>query len=67
LIGEDVDNYDRGTGDSTETSTNYLTGIQITRKLRVVKDGEEPKLVSTRQQRVSPVRRYLEEIDYERP
>lgn len=67
LIGEDVENYDRAVGDSTKTSTNYLTGVSVTEKRRVLKEGQEPKLVSTTRKKVAARRTFIEDIDYEKP
>lgn len=65
LIGEDVENYDRAVGDGTATSTNYLTGVQTIKKTRVLKDGQEPKLVSNTRRKITARRRFIEDIDYE--
>ena len=65
LIGEDVETYDRADGDGTKTSTNYLTGLQITEKRLLLKEGQEPKLVSTTRKKITAPRRFIEDIDYE--
>jgi hypothetical protein len=65
LIGEDVETYDRADGDGAKTSTNYLTGLQVTEKRRLLKEGQEPKLVSTTRKKITAPRRFIEDIDYE--
>lgn len=64
LIGEDITNYDRATGTSETVSTNYLTGRQITSKMRYDQKTDREVTVSSRTKRVPRTRRYLEEIDY---
>lgn len=66
LIGEEVEHYDRAVGGGTSTSTNYLTGLRVTRKTVVRREGEEPRLVSTKRTRVSRAPRFIENVDYER-
>jgi hypothetical protein len=65
LIGEDVDDYDRAVGDSTRVSTNYLTGVRVTKVFKVKRAGREPVLVSNKRARIQLPRRFLEDIDYE--
>ena len=66
LIGEDIENYDRALGNSETVSTNYLTGIRITKKHRVLKKDGERVLVSTTRKKVAAARRFIENVDYER-
>jgi hypothetical protein len=66
IIGEDVETYDRLEGGGTSESNNYLTGVRVTKKTRAGGDGREPVVVSTRTERNRTVRRYIEDIDYER-
>lgn len=67
LIGEDVETYDRAAGGGDSTSTNYLTGVRVVKKMRVPREGEgaDPLVTSTRRTRVRPARRFLEDVDYE--
>ena len=65
LIGEDVETSDRAAGGGTSTSTNYLTGLRVTKKTAVLKEGQEPRVVSTRRTRLKPSRRFIEDVDYE--
>jgi hypothetical protein len=65
LIGEDVDNYDRAEGNSTATSTNYLTGVRVTKKTRVMREGRDPVRISNKTTRVPLKRRFIEDVDYE--
>jgi len=65
LIGEDVETYDRAAGGGDSTSTNYLTGVRVVRQTRVPKGRDEVVVTSTHRTRVRPVRRFLEDVDYE--
>lgn len=63
LIGEDVNEYDRAAGGGTSTSTNYLTGVRITKRTRVARGGRES--VTSNTTRVPVKRRFIEDVDYE--
>ncbi len=62
LIGEDVNNFDRGTGAAETTSTNYLTGKQIITKS---KGGETDVTESVQRKRVPKREIYIEDVSYE--
>ena len=64
LIGEDFENNDRATGAITRESTNYLTGLKITSKFRLTKDGGDEKLISKVETKVARKQKFIEEIDY---
>jgi hypothetical protein len=66
LIGEDISDYDRITLESTSVSTNYLTGVRITKKMRALKEGRDPVPVSNKRTRVPFKKRFIEDVDYER-
>jgi hypothetical protein len=66
LIGQDVVHTDRLTLESEYESSNYLTGVKIVKKTRLDKSGEHDITVSSRTQRVSTRKRFLEDIDYEK-
>lgn len=66
LIGEDIETYDRLVGDGQTESTNYLTGVRVTKKHRVRKKDGEPVLVSTARKKVAARRRFIEDVDYEK-
>lgn len=66
LAGEDINNYDRLTGESTTVSTNYLTGVRVTKKSKVFKERQGPVVVSNKTTRVRLARRFIEDVDYER-
>jgi hypothetical protein len=66
LIGEDIETRDRAVGDSQSESTNYLTGVRVTKKYRVRKRDGEPVLVSNVRRKVAAPRRFIEDVDYER-
>ena len=65
LIGEDVDNYDRAEGGGTSVSTNYLTGVRVTKKTKPTRGGRDT-VVSNKTTRVTAARRFIEDVDYER-
>ena len=65
LIGEDVDNYDRAEGGGTSVSTNYLTGLRVTKMTKPTR-GERDAVVSNKTTRVTTARRFIEDVDYER-
>ena len=63
LIGEDVEHYDRAAGGGKSVSTNYLTGVQVTKTSRPLKGGRESS--TTKTARVARTRRFIEDVDYE--
>lgn len=66
LIGYDTVTTDRLTGRATDESTNFLTGLKITKKIRVnPKIGREVPIATTRK-RVAVKPAFLEDIDYEK-
>jgi hypothetical protein len=67
LIGEDVNNYDRLTGASTIISTNYLTRARVTKKTGPMRERRDPVVISNKTTRVPATRRFIEDVDYERP
>ncbi|MBC7930996.1 MAG: hypothetical protein H7Z38_10585 [Rubrivivax sp.] len=66
LIGEDTEYYDRLTLAGTQMSTNYLTGVRITKKTKSVGEGKDPAIVSNKTTRVPIKSRFIEDVDYER-
>ena len=63
LIGEDVTNFDRATGQSETTSTNYLTGRQVITKTTVnERTGKETTAKIARS--VKRNKQYIEDVDY---
>jgi hypothetical protein len=64
LIGEDVSQYDRAAGGGTSTSTNYLTGLSVTRRTTVGRGGRESTTSKTA--RVPRSARFIEDVDYEK-
>jgi hypothetical protein len=66
LIGQDVDNYDRAVGDGTSESTNYLTGVRVTKKSKAAREGRDPVVISNKTTRVPLQRRFIEDVDYEK-
>lgn len=67
LIGEDFDNHDTATGDRTNESANYLTGVKLTRKFRYDQRRDAEVLVSEKTARVPRQRKFLEDVDYNSP
>ena len=63
MIGEDVRNFDRGTGKAESTSTNYLTGKQIVTKEKVNDKGDDV-VVSKKEKKVAKSKKYIEDISY---
>lgn len=63
LIGEDVRNFDRGTGKADSTSTNYLTGEQIVTKEEVNDKGDDV-VVSKTNKTVPKSKKYIEDVSY---
>jgi hypothetical protein len=63
LIGQDVNEYDRAEGGGTSTSTNYLTGVQIKKKTKPTRSGND-SVISSTTQRVPTARRFIEDVDY---
>jgi hypothetical protein len=66
LIGQDVETYDRAVGGGTSESMNYLTGVRITKKTKPAGEGRDPVVVSDKTTRVSPTRRFIEDVDYDK-
>ena len=65
LIGQDVETYDRAEGGSESVSTNYLTGLRVSKKTKPTKRGAD-QVVYNRTTRVTPTRRFIEDVDYEK-
>jgi hypothetical protein len=63
LIGQDVSEYDRAEGGGTSTSTNYLTGVRVTKKTKATRNGDD-SVISNRTTRVPTTRRFIEDVDY---
>ena len=66
LIGQDVETYDRLEGGGTSESTNYLTGVRVTKKTKATREGRDPVVISNKTTRVPPTRRFIEDVDYEK-
>jgi hypothetical protein len=66
LIGEDIDEYDRITGKSTFTSTNYLSGQQIIEK-RQLNQRLDKYITSNKQLKsIEKKQMPIEDVDYEK-
>ena len=65
MIGQDVNNFDRMTGESEVVSTNYLTGKQVIEKKQY--NPKTDKYVTTAQKTkvVPKTRKSIEQVDYE--
>ncbi len=66
LIGEDINAYDRITGESVVTSTNYLTGRQTVKQTKFHQELEKYVTVSKQNKLVENKQMSIEEIDYEK-
>ena len=66
LIGQDVETYDRLEGGGTSESTNYLTGVRVTKKTKATREGRDPSVISDKTARVPLQRRFIEDVDYEK-
>jgi hypothetical protein len=64
LIGAERSDYDRAAGGGTGTSTNYLTGVRVTKTTRVGRGGRET--TTSKRTRVPRTRLFIEDVDYER-
>ena len=66
LIGEDIKEWDRGTGDSAVTSINYLTGQQVIEKKKY--NQKLDKYVTIKKQRKELDRKqiFIEDVDNEK-
>ena len=65
LIGYDMNDRDRATGETINTSTNYLTGVKITDIFQYSKKLDKEVKKSSRRIKINKPPQYLEEIDYE--
>ena len=63
LIGEELSEWDRLTTDGMSISTNYLTGVRVTKTGRTLKGGRESSTSKT--SRVPRASRFIEDVDYE--
>ena len=64
LIGYDEIENDRATGASTNTSTNYLTGVTITKELQYNQKTEKDVVKTTHTDKVKTPTKYIEDVDY---
>ena len=64
LIGYDEVDNDRATGASTNTSTNYLTSVQITTEYQYNQKTEKDVVKSTKTDKVKTPTQYIEDVDY---
>lgn len=63
LIGAERSDYDRAAGGGASTSTNYLTGVRVTKTTTVGRGGRER--TTSRTTRVPRTRRFIEDVDYD--
>ena len=63
LIGEDVTQADRATGESTFVTTNWLTGQRIREKRKYNEKQKKETTVSSKKDRVPVSKHYLEDVD----
>lgn len=65
LIGYDETTRDRATGGTTTESSNYLTGVKITRTFQYNKKLDREVKKNVRQTEISRLPQYLEQTNYE--
>ncbi|MBD2080897.1 hypothetical protein [Leptolyngbya sp. FACHB-17] len=63
LIGQDVRQFDRLTGDATRESSNFLTGQKIAEKYRANKQRTETELVSRQRSTVAKTTPAIETVN----
>ncbi len=66
LIGEDIKEWDRGTGDSVITSINYLTGQKVIEKKKYNQKLDKDVTLGKQIKVVEKKIIFIEEIDYEK-
>jgi hypothetical protein len=62
LIGEDVETTDRLTGITIRTSSNFLTGIKLTES----DYPNQKRKQKAKKQRIPKIKRFIDDIDYEK-
>lgn len=65
LIGQDVRQYDRATGDETRESSNFLTGQKIIETYRANQQRNGIELVSRQRSNIAKTKPVIESIDIE--
>jgi hypothetical protein len=65
LIGMDVSNRDRLTGESQSESTNLLTGARVVETLQYDEKKDKDVVRSSKKDKVAVKKRYLEDVDIE--
>lgn len=65
LIGQDVTDRDRLTGESTTVSTNTLTGTRITEQRKYDEKKDKEVLLSSKKGKVAVKKQYLEDVNIE--
>ena len=66
LIGEDIKEWDRGTGDSTVTSINYLTGQQVIEKKKYNQKLDKDVTLGKQSKSINKKQIPIEDVDYEK-
>jgi hypothetical protein len=66
LIGEDIDEYDRGTGKSVVTSRNYLTGQQVIEKKQFNQKLNKYVTLGKQSKELDKKQISIEDVDYEK-
>ena len=65
LIGEDSESRDRAVGTSVMVSSNYLTGVRISKQTRYDQKKDRDVLVSSTTKHIRTSKRFLEDVDYD--
>jgi len=66
LIGEDIKEWDRGTGDSAVTSINYLTGQQVIEKKKYNQKLDKDVTLGKQSKSIEKKQIPIEDVDYEK-
>jgi len=66
LIGEDIKEWDRGTGDSAVTSINYLTGQQVIEKKKYNQKLDKDVTLRKQSKSIDKKQIPIEDVDYEK-
>ncbi len=66
MIGEDIKEWDRGTGDSVVTSINYLTGQQVIEKKQYNQKLNKDVTLGKQSKSIYKKQIPIEDVDYEK-
>ncbi|NOT13460.1 MAG: hypothetical protein HOP23_16820 [Methylococcaceae bacterium] len=64
VIGEDIERFDRATGEQFIQSSNFLTGVRLLKHAQLNQNQNRIINISSKKQRISKTKRFIEEMDY---